>query len=220
MSGIYLLLYLLIPLAYIIGSIPFGVIISKMKGIDLRTTGSKNIGATNVLRTMGKIPALATLLGDALKGALPVLMCRAILTYIGQNEDAGSIYREAALWEGMVGLMAIVGHTHSVFLSFRGGKGVATGLGVIIVYSPISAVSVLLIWLLIAGITRYSSLAAIGASLSLPVVISIFDGALFKIYFCIFIAFLIVLRHKDNIKRLLEGTEPKFGQRIINEGIE
>lgn len=211
MSSLYLLLYLLIPLAYIVGSIPFGLIISKRKGIDLRSAGSGNIGATNVLRTMGKMPALATLLGDALKGAIPVLMCRTILIHIGQSEDAGSIYRETALWEGMVGFMAILGHIYSVFLSFKGGKGVATGLGVIIVYSPVSAIAVILIWLLIAVLTKYSSLAAITAFLSLPVVILFFNGSTFKIYFGIFIAFLIVLRHRDNIKRLLDRKEPKFG---------
>lgn len=220
MSVFHILLYLLIPLAYIMGSIPFGVIISKRKGVDLRSTGSKNIGATNVLRTMGKLPAIFTLLGDALKGAVPVLMCRAILIYIGQNEEAGAIYREEAFWEGITGLMAILGHIHSVFLSFKGGKGVATSFGVLIVYSPVSAFFVLLIWLLIAAFTRYSSLAAIGASLSLPVIILFSGESVFKIYFGIFVAFLIVLRHRLNIKRLLEGTEPRFGQRMRNEEIK
>jgi glycerol-3-phosphate acyltransferase PlsY len=211
MKILYLLLYMLIPLAYIIGSIPFGVLISRTKGIDLRQTGSKNIGTTNVLRSMGKIPALATLLGDALKGTLPVLMCRVVLVYIGENEDVGSIYREAALWEGIVGLMAIIGHIYSIFLSFKGGKGVATSLGVIAVYSPVSAISVVTIWLLVAAVTRYSSLAAICASFLLPFAILLFDYSVFKIYFGIFTAFLVVLKHRDNIKRLVEGREPKFG---------
>jgi len=206
---LYLLLYALIPLAYIMGSIPFGLIISRAKGIDIRQTGSRNIGATNVLRTMGKFPALATLLADALKGALPVLICRAILTHI----NGEGIYSESALWEGLVGLMAILGHIYSVFLSFRGGKGVATSLGVIAVYTPIPALTVIGVWLTVAIITRYSSLSAICASFTLPVSILLFDHTAFKIYFGIFAGFLVVLRHRENIKRLLEGREPKIGQR-------
>jgi glycerol-3-phosphate acyltransferase PlsY len=206
---LYLLLYALIPFAYIMGSIPFGLLISRAKGVDIRQTGSRNIGATNVLRTTGRLPALATLLGDALKGALPVLLCRVILARI----QGDGIYSEATLWEGLVGLMAILGHIYSVFLSFKGGKGVATSLGVIAVYTPIPALGVIVVWLTVAVVTRYSSLAAICASLFLPVSILLFDHTAFKIYFGIIAAFLVVLRHKENIKRLLEGREPKIGQR-------
>jgi len=206
-----LLLYILIPLSYMAGSIPFGLLIGRMRGIDPRQTGSRNIGATNVLRTMGRLPALATLIGDALKGALPVLACKIILSHLGGQEGINPIYNETALWEGVVGLMAIVGHIYSVFLSFKGGKGVATGLGVIAVYSPVSAVFVIIIWLIVVAVTRYSSLSAICASLSLPFFILLFDRSAFKIYFGIILAFLVVLRHKDNIRRLIEGREPRFG---------
>lgn len=210
MKPLYILLYSIIPLSYLIGSIPFGVIISKRKGVDIRATGSGNIGATNVLRTMGKIPAILTLIGDTLKGAVPVLVCKIMLDHIGKFEEIPFIYRDESLWEGIVGLVAILGHMYPIFLSFKGGKGVATGLGVFIVYSPISTLLAIMIWLFTALITRYSSLSAIVASLSLPFFILFFDGFSIKIYFSIFIAIMIIFKHRDNIERLLKGTEHKF----------
>ncbi|GAB4535424.1 MAG: glycerol-3-phosphate 1-O-acyltransferase PlsY [Thermodesulfovibrionia bacterium] len=208
MTQHHLLLYLLIPLAYIMGSVPFGIIISKRSGVDIRGMGSGNIGATNVLRTMGKVPALLTLMGDALKGAIPVLICRLILNT--SNLGGGE------LWEGLVGLMAILGHMYPAFLSFKGGKGVATSLGVFIVYAPISTVFAILIWLLVAVITRYSSLSAIIASICLTFFILFFDGFSIKIYFSVFIAIMIISKHRDNIKRLLKGTEHRFGGRVAD----
>jgi len=209
---VFYLLYLLIPLAYIMGSIPFGIIISKKKGIDPRQRGSKNIGATNVLRTVGKTPALLTLIGDILKGAIPVLICRVVVGYISHQGDAAPVYRDEALWEGIVGVMAILGHVYPVFLKFKGGKGVATAIGVFISYTPLSTIFTILVWLLVAVTTRYSSLSAIVASLSLPFFILFFDGFSIKIYFGIFIAMLIIYRHGENIKRLIRGTEHRFGK--------
>lgn len=195
-------LYLLIPAAYLIGSIPFGLLIGKRMGIDLRASGSKNIGATNVLRTAGKVPALLTLLSDSLKGAIPLLICRAAL---------GNTASGAELWEGVIGLTAVIGHVFPVFLSFKGGKGVATGFGVLAVYSPLPAAVVLLIWVSVAALTRYSSLAAISAVISLPFIYLLSGGSFAKIFFGILLAILIVLKHKQNIKRLINGTESRIG---------
>ena len=199
---LYPALYLLIPVAYLIGSIPFGLLIGKRMGIDLRASGSKNIGATNVLRTAGKLPALLTLIGDSLKGAIPLLLFRTM---------SGNAASGAEFWEGAIGLTAVIGHIFQVFLSFKGGKGVATGFGVIAVYSPVSAAVALLVWILVAALTRYSSLAAISAVLSLPFIYLLSGGSFIKIFFGILLAILIVLKHKQNIKKLVNGTESRIG---------
>jgi glycerol-3-phosphate acyltransferase PlsY len=210
----YPLLYLIIPAGFIIGSIPFGILATKNKGIDLRTTGSKNIGATNVLRTAGKLPALATLAGDVFKGAVPVLICNYIIVNIGQTADNPELISNAKdLWGGVAGLSAIAGHIFSIFLSFKGGKGVATGLGVLIAYSPITAMITLFIWILVAVITRYSSLAAIVAVAVLPVTFVLSDFSGNKIVFAILFAILIISKHKENIKRLIEGKESRIGDK-------
>lgn len=188
----------LVVTAYIIGSIPFGVLVAKAKGIDLRSVGSKNIGTTNVLRALGKFPALMTLLGDSLKGAVAVLLCRAV---IGGEP-----------WEALTGISVILGHIYSIFLSFKGGKGVATGFGVLAAYSPVSAVIILTVWLGTALWTRYSSVAAIVAYGSLPIISILLNAPEIKITFSIAVALLIILKHRENIKRLLQGRESKIGE--------
>jgi glycerol-3-phosphate acyltransferase PlsY len=192
--------YLLIPIAYIIGSIPFGVLVAKAKGIDLQSVGSRNIGATNVLRTVGKVAALVTLLGDFLKGAIAVILARVM---VGGD-----------FWEGIMGIAVVLGHIYSIFLSLRGGKGVATGFGVMTIYSPLSALVAFVIWVLTAIYTRYSSLAAITAFISLPLILFLLDASRIKIFFAIVFTFLIILKHRDNIKRLIEGTETKVGEKV------
>ncbi len=190
--------YLLILIAYFIGSIPFGVLVAKARGIDLQNVGSKNIGASNVFRSVGKLPALLTLLGDALKGTAAVILC---VFMIGRG-----------FWESVIGIAVVLGHMYSIFLSFRGGKGVATGLGVLAVYSPFPTVILIIIWVLTALFTKYSSLAAITAFISLPVIFALFEASKEKISFAIVLAFLIILKHKSNIKRLFGGTETKIGE--------
>lgn len=191
--------YLLIPTAYIIGSFPFGVLVAKARGIDLRKAGSGNIGATNVLRTTGKWPAVITLVGDFLKGAAAVMICRVIIG--------------GELWEGITGITVILGHMYSIFLVFRGGKGVATGFGVLTVYSPVSAVIAVIIWFLTVIYSKYSSLAAITSFISLPVVFILSGVSRIKIFFALLVAFLIILKHRENIMRLIEGTETKIGHK-------
>jgi glycerol-3-phosphate acyltransferase PlsY len=185
-------------LAFLIGSIPFGIIIAKAKGVDLKKVGSGNIGATNVLRSIGKYPALLTLLGDVLKGTAAVALGR----YFGSGP----------VFEGLVGFCAILGHNFSLFLGFKGGKGVATSFGVLSIYSPQTALFTFIIWIIVVMATKYSSLGALVAFGLLPLSILFFDHN-DKIIIAVLITVLIFMRHKDNIKRLLSGTERKMGKR-------
>lgn len=207
-------LYILIPAAFLAGSIPFGLVFTRSKGIDLRSTGSRNIGATNVLRTAGKLPALLTLLADALKGALPVMACNFIVSGSGYIDGNPEFLAQAKIfWGGLTGFTAVAGHIFSVFLSFKGGKGVATGLGAVAAYSPASAVVMVVIWVGVAAVTKYSSLAAIVSASLLPIVFAFVDYSRVRITFGVLMAALIVYRHKENIKRIIEGNESKIGNR-------
>ncbi|NWF76438.1 MAG: glycerol-3-phosphate 1-O-acyltransferase PlsY [Nitrospirae bacterium] len=189
---------ILLFVSFIIGSIPFGIIIAKAKGVDLKKVGSGNIGATNVLRSLGKWPAILTLIGDILKGTLVIA--------IGRYLEVGAFY------EGLMGISAILGHNFSLFLSFTGGKGVATSIGVLIFYIPEVAIITILLWLFVVFISRYSSLGALLSFGLLPINILIFDDKK-KLIIGIMIAILIFIRHRDNIQRLLKGTERRIGQR-------
>jgi glycerol-3-phosphate acyltransferase PlsY len=191
---------MLIIIAFILGSIPFGIIVAKIKGVDLKKVGSGNIGATNVLRSLGKWPAFLTLFGDILKGTVAVA--------IGRFLGVGPVY------EGLIGLSAILGHNFSIFLRFRGGKGVATGFGVLLVYTPQVALFTIIIWIIIVILTKYSSLAAIVSFGLLPVNVAVFDPRYReKLFLTVLITILILTRHEGNIRRLMKGTERKIGQR-------
>ncbi|MDP2278868.1 MAG: glycerol-3-phosphate 1-O-acyltransferase PlsY [Nitrospirota bacterium] len=210
---------LLITLAFILGSIPFGVIIAKAKGIDLKKVGSGNIGATNVLRSLGKGAALLTLLGDVLKGIAAVAIARVFVSDPGfyASEFGTGILQSItsnpqATIEGLVGLSAILGHNFSPFLRFRGGKGIATGIGVLVIYSPQVAILTLIIWLAAALITKYSSLGAIAAFGLLPVNVFLFDPVGIKVLISAMITLLILVRHIGNIERLIKGAERKIGE--------
>ena len=191
----YILLFIA---SFILGSIPFGIIIAKAKGVDLKKVGSRNIGATNVLRSLGKWPAALTLLGDVLKGTAAVAIGR----YFGVEP----------VYEGFVGLSAILGHNFSIFLGFRGGKGVATSLGVLGIYSPQTAIFTFIIWLMVVMFTKYSSLGALVSFGLLPINVLLFDSKE-KLFTAILITILIFMRHKDNIQRFIKGTERRMGQR-------
>lgn len=190
---------ILLIAAFVLGSIPFGIITAKVKGIDLKKVGSGNIGATNVLRSLGRWPAVITLLGDILKGTLAVAIGR----YLGVEP----------LYEGLIGISAILGHNFSIFLGFKGGKGVATSLGVLFMYIPYGALITLIIWIGVVLLTKYSSLGAIVSFALLPLNVMLFDFQdKTKIFISILISLFIIIRHKDNIKRLMKGTERKIGQ--------
>jgi len=190
---------LLIICAFIMGSIPVGMLVARAKGVDLKKVGSGNIGATNVLRSLGKGPAALTLIGDMLKGTLAVALGR----YFG----LGTFY------EGIIGLSAILGHNFSVFLGFRGGKGVATSLGVFILYSPRTALITFVIWIAVVITTKYSSLGALISFGLLPLNIILFDSKE-KLPVALLVTLLILIRHTDNIQRLMKGTERKMGERL------
>lgn len=188
---------LLIIYSFLLGSIPFGLLLSRMKGIDLTKVGSGNIGATNVLRTAGKVPALLTLLGDCLKGVAAVA--------VGHALGVGPLY------EGILGVAAILGHDFSVFLRFKGGKGVATSLGVILIYMPQAGILTIIIWLAAAIATRYSSLGALISFGVLPINVLVFGYGNEKVIISAVISLLLIFRHSENIKRLLKGTEGRIG---------
>jgi|Deesub1362A_J573_1020465.scaffolds.fasta_scaffold00608_13 glycerol-3-phosphate acyltransferase PlsY len=192
-------LILLIASAFVLGSIPFGVVLTKAKGIDLRKVGSGNIGATNVLRAAGKMPALMTLLGDLLKGTAAVAL--------------GKIFGVGTLYEGFLGLTAIAGHDFSLFLRFKGGKGVATSIGVLLIYMPKAGILTVIIWLATVFITRYSSLGAIVSFALLPVNVILLGYSGQKLAIAIMISALLILKHSGNIKRLVKGTERRIGER-------
>jgi len=190
---------ILLIAAFVLGSIPFGIITAKVKGIDLKKVGSGNIGATNVLRSLGKWPAVITLLGDILKGTLAVAIGR----YSGVEP----------LYEGFIGIAVILGHNFSIFLGFKGGKGVATSLGVLLMYTPLAALVTLIVWIGVVLFTKYSSLGAIVSFALLPLNMMLFDFQdKTKFFISILISLFIIIRHKDNIKRLMKGTERKIGQ--------
>lgn len=189
-------LILLAAFSFLLGSIPTGLLIAKTRGIDLKKSGSGNIGATNVLRTTGKMPALLTLAGDFLKGT-----AAAWLGWYAGLDISG---------QGFVGLCSILGHDFSVFLKFRGGKGVATSLGVLSIYSPQTCIFTIIIWIMTALVSRYSSLGAVLSFGILPFSI-IFLDTREKFLFAFFTATLIIIKHRDNISRLIKGTESKIG---------
>lgn len=181
---------------YLIGSIPFGLVLCKILGLgDIRDIGSGNIGATNVLRTGNKKVAAATLFLDGLKGFLPVF----ILSYHAQ--DLASI----------AAIGAVIGHCFPVWLKFKGGKGVATGLGVILGLSPFVGLLCLLTWLGVAIISKISSFSALIAMALAPVYIYFFADSFYTLP-VLFVSVLIWIRHEANIRRILSGTEPKIGQ--------
>ncbi len=185
---------------YLLGSIPFGIVVSKCLGTaDPRTSGSRNIGFTNVLRVSGKKAGFLTLAGDLGKGWLVGWLA----TQFADN----------AWWPWLIALSAIIGHLYSVFLGFRGGKGVATALGVMIGVSPMIGFFAILVWLVTAGIWRYSSGAAIAAFMLLPVLAAGFRTDERFVAFTVVVSALILWRHKDNMSRLWNGTEPKIGGR-------
>jgi glycerol-3-phosphate acyltransferase PlsY len=190
---------LLIIFAFLSGSIPVGVIIAKVKGVDIKKVGSGNIGATNVLRSLGRWPAALTLLGDMLKGTAAVAL--------------GRYFEVSTLYEGIIGFSAILGHNFSLFLNFKGGKGVATSLGVLLFYSPFAAFITFIIWLVVVLSTKYSSLGALVSFGLLPLSIYVVDCSKEKLFVAFLITVFIVIRHKNNIQRLMKGTERKIGQR-------
>ena len=186
---------LVILVSYILGSIPFGYIIAKIKGVDITKLGSGNIGATNVGRYLGKPYFFIVLFLDAIKGFIPTILFKLLF---------GLEYGILA------GLFSVIGHSYSIFMKFKGGKGVATGLGVSIALIPIETIIGFGVWFLVLTIFKIVALASIISAISVFIVVLFLEkSSLIKIV-CGIIAVLIVLRHKSNIERIIKGTEPKF----------
>ena len=214
MESIPSLLPLLAVLAgYLIGSLSFAVIVSRVMGLsDPRTFGSKNPGATNVLRSGSKAAAILTLLLDAAKGWLPVVLVK----WYGQAYGLG----DGTM--ALVGLAAFLGHVFPVFFRFEGGKGVATALGVLLGFSGSLGLVTVLIWLLMAVLLRYSSLASITAAVLAPVVYVLGDGGLWSMSKSVamgvaVMSLVLLYRHAENINRLVKGTESKLGKKAGTE---
>ncbi|MCZ4287796.1 glycerol-3-phosphate 1-O-acyltransferase PlsY [Hoeflea alexandrii] len=183
---------------YLCGSIPFGLILTRMAGLgDVRKIGSGNIGATNVLRTGNKKLAAATLLADALKGTVAVVAARQVLGM------------EAAL---LAGLGAFLGHLYPVWLKFKGGKGVATYLGVLLGLAPLIVIVFAVVWLGMAKVFRYSSLAALTAAVVVPIALYLYGRPEVASLFVV-MSLITILKHHENIRRLLSGTESRIGDK-------
>jgi glycerol-3-phosphate acyltransferase PlsY len=182
---------------YLSGSVPYGLLLTRAAGLgDIRSIGSGNIGATNVLRTGNKKGAAGTLLLDALKGAIPVLAFTALFG------------RQAGL---LAGIAALMGHVFPIWLGFKGGKGVATGAGVLLAASWWIGLVCAVIWVAMAKVTRISSASALTACVAAPV-IALLSGDRLLAGFALAVALVVLWRHQDNIRRLLAGTEPRIGR--------
>lgn len=189
------ILWIIIP--YLVGSIPTGLILSRaIAGVDIRERGSGNIGATNAYRTVGKSVGILTLVGDALKGFLPVIV--ALKSGIPDP------------WVAGVGLCAFLGHVFSLFLRFRGGKGVATGLGVFLALTPTPVLIALAIFIVVVSITRYVSLGSITAAATLPLASHLLGYPPERVATTLLIALIVIAKHHENIARLIRGTENRF----------
>lgn len=189
-------LAIVIATAYLIGSIPSGLLLGKAYGIDVRKEGSGNIGATNLYRTVGRNVGIITLICDCLKGLLPVLFIK-----------SSSFHPEFAAW---VGLAAFCGHVFSVFMKFKGGKGVATALGVFLALAPLAVSIAIALFVLLMVMWRYVSLGSISAAAAMPIAVYLLGGSREVTLITFIIALIVIIRHHENIKRLLAGTENKF----------
>lgn len=188
--------FIILLLSYLLGSVPTGVLLSKACGVDIRATGSGNIGATNVYRTLGRRVGIMTLIGDCLKGLAPVLAAKAL----GLELE----------WVAAVGVAAFLGHVYTVFLGFKGGKGVATALGVFLGAAPLAVLVAVVVFALVLWKWRYVSLASISAAAAMPLIVFFTIKSLPVVAMALFIAALVIYKHKENIQRLLAGTESRF----------
>lgn len=225
-------IWLLPIFAFLLGSIPFGLLIAKSRGINIREHGSGNIGATNVLRIVGKKYGITCFILDFLKGLIPALLAYNLYKYTGADErmmitflrehaiDLGSDQFKAQGLTVITGLCAILGHNYSPWVNFKGGKGIATSAGVLVALMPPGSLILIAIFILTFKISRYISLASIVAAASLPLIVlcgSLFQGKLADgtwniplFIFATFISVMAIWKHRSNIKNLIAGKEHKF----------
>lgn len=195
---LYAVVYIL--LSYLIGAIPFGLLVSRSSGIDIRTKGSKNIGATNVSRLLGKKMGAITLVLDICKGCIPMLL---VSLLVGDMEHGNLVV-------ALCGAASVVGHMFPVYLGFKGGKGVATGLGVFLFLAPLAVLGCLLVFLITVYFSGFVSLGSLLASAAVIPWLLLLNAPAWKIYLALFVAILIWIKHYQNINRLLTGTEKSW----------
>jgi len=184
--------------AYLLGAVPFGLLLSKaITKRDPRQHGSGNIGATNAMRTGGKLVGILTLFADIAKSLLPV----SIAVYMKLPE----------IWIAAIAAATFIGHIFPLYLKFKGGKGVATMLGAMLPWQPLATLAGVVIWLILIVLTRYVSLASIAGALALPLLVWVADGSVPALLVSMLFASLVTAKHSSNIRRLLDGSESKLG---------
>jgi glycerol-3-phosphate acyltransferase PlsY len=208
----WLLTLSIIATSYLLGSFPSGYLAGKVSGVDVRKHGSGNIGATNVLRTLGKPWGFTVFFADAVKGFAAV---RVALLLVARTPDAGAY---ADFFAILAAAVCVAGHSFPVWLRFKGGKGVATSAGALFGIVPIAVVAIFLVWVGVFLTTRYVSLASIVAALALPVAVVVlvrlnYAQSYTLLYFSLAMTALVVWRHRSNISRLLNGTEQRFARK-------
>lgn len=207
------LIITVVLLSYLMGSLPTGYLLGRLRGIDIRTVGSGNLGATNVMRVLGAPAGIAVMVIDMLKGFAAVYWLVGLTTY-----------PEADWLKVGCGLAAVLGHTFTIFLKFKGGKGVATAAGVFLALAPIATSMALAIFVSAVILTRYISAGSMLAAFFLPILIWIVgeSGQYFSVLvIALFLALVILLRHRDNFSRIMKGTENKLGHRVsVDSGVD
>jgi acyl phosphate:glycerol-3-phosphate acyltransferase len=206
-----------ILLAYLFGSFPTGYLAGKLlKGIDIREVGSGSTGATNVLRTLGKLPGAFVLLIDALKGGLAINLCYALFS-IATTQNLIPPIVNIEIWQPylvtLAGLAALLGHSKSIFLGFTGGKSVASGVGILLAISWQVGLSTLGVFAVVIAISRIVSLSSIAGAVAVSILMVIFHQPLAYILLGFAGGLYVIIRHRTNIERLIAGTEPKIGQK-------
>ena len=204
-----MLIALISAVSYLIGSVPIGYLAGRLAGVDVRKSGSGNVGATNVTRVLGKKFGYPVFLLDAGKGLFAVEIAQVLI--VSSRRSASS----AEWYAILAAVLAVIGHTNSIWLGFKGGKGVATSIGALFALNWLSALIIGFVWIITFFVTRYVSLASIAAAVTLPVTI----GAMLflkelpspaLLYFSLGLATIVIFRHRSNLSRLARGTEPKF----------
>lgn len=197
--------YIVVSLAaYLLGSIPTGFLVAKARGVDIRTTGSGNIGAANTFRAVGKTAGIIVLLIDALKGYVAVEICGLILKYLNVPESGLENYRVIA------GAFAVLGHNYTCWLHFKGGKGIATSAGVYLALAPLAVLYALVAFIFGFGLTRYTSVGSILAAIVLPTAVCLTQDNWMLRIVTVALGVLALLKHRTNMQRLLAGTEHRI----------
>jgi glycerol-3-phosphate acyltransferase PlsY len=211
----------IVVIAYLLGSFPTGYIaVKQLKGIDIRELGSGSTGATNVLRTLGKGPGAFVLVLDSLKGVLAIALVYWLFNFAA-SENFIPPTVDVKLWQSWIvilaGLAAILGHSKSIFLGFTGGKSVATSLGILLAMSWQVGLATAGVFAVVVAISRIVSLSSIAGAIAVPILMLVLHQPLPYILFGIAGGFYVILRHRTNIERLLAGTEPKIGEKLVTE---